>query len=137
MDSTILQSFSGIGAFAQYFFGAIALLVIFILVYGLITPYNEYRLIKDGCTAPAISFGGAILGYIFPMCSAITHSASFIDMIIWACIAMVVQILVFLVMRIFFQSLIKNVSEDKIGPALLLGIVSIALGLLNAACMVY
>lgn len=137
MDSTILQSFSGLGAFAQYFFGSAVLLIIFIFIYGLITPYNEFRLIKEGKTAPAISFGGAMLGYIFPMCSAIAHSVSFIDMIIWALIAMVVQILVFLVMRVIFGHLIADVAEDRIGPALFLGITAIAAGLLNAACMTY
>ncbi len=137
MESTILQSLNGLSAFGQYFIGSIILLVIFIALYGLITPYNEYKLIREGKTAPAISFGGSVLGYTFPMCSAITHSVSLIDMVLWAVIAMVVQILVFLAMKLLFNRLIIDVVEDKLGPAILLAILSISAGLINAACMTY
>ncbi len=137
MDVSIMKSLSGIVAFLQYFGAGIVLLVVFIVVYGLITPYREFGLIKEGKTAPAISFGGAILGYVFPMYNAIAHSVNLLDMIIWATIALVVQIAVFLVLRVVFHSIIKDIADDKTGPAIFVAFVSIAIGILNAACMTY
>lgn len=137
MESEILQSVSGIINFLKYFGGASLLLVVFIFTYSRITPYDEIRMIRDGKTAPAISLGGAILGYVFPMYSAIAHSVSLVDMVIWALIALVVQLIVFVVLRILFSHLIEDMSNDKIGPAVFLAVVSIAAGLINAACMTY
>ncbi len=137
MMTAILESLSGLVPFLCHFGGAVALLLLFVLIYGLVTPYPEHRLIQEGKTAPAVSFGGAILGFTCPMVSAIAHSVSLTDMIVWSLVALAVQILVFLVMRLFLHHLIKDVAEDKMGPAILLAIVSVAVGLLNAASMTY
>ena len=43
---------------------------LFALVYTRTTPYDELALIRQGCTAAAISFGGALLGFVllnFPL----------------------------------------------------------------------
>ncbi len=137
MESKILESISGLYAFLCYFGGSVLLLIIFAFIYGLITPYHEITLINEGKTAPAVSFGGALLGFVCPLFSAIAHSVNVIDMVIWSFIAMIIQILVFLVLRIMFHHLIKDVAEDKMGPAIFLAIISIAVGLLNAASMTY
>jgi putative membrane protein len=138
MQSQILESASGIIFFAQYFFGSIGLLIIFAALYICVTPYNEIREIRDHSkTAPSISFAGAILGFCLPLASAIAHSVSFTDMVIWAAIAMIVQILVFSLLRIIFPQMIKGIAADKLGPALFIGALSLAAGLLNAASMVY
>jgi putative membrane protein len=138
MESQILASLSGITAFAKYFFGSLALLFIFSSVYMFFTPYNELKMIRDkGMTAPAISLGGAILGFSLPMASAIAHSVGFLDMVIWSAIAMLVQLFVFLVIRIIFPKLIKDITEDKNGAAIAIAAFSIAAGILNAASMTY
>jgi putative membrane protein len=102
-----------------------------------VTPYPEFRLIKEGKIAPAISFTGAMLGFVAPVASAITHSVALIDMLIWACVALVVQIDVFLVLRLTFPDLCREIAADHIAGAILLGGLSLAAGLLNAACMSY
>jgi putative membrane protein len=136
MDSKLLESFMGISMFAAYFFGSLAILAVFILVYTLITPYKELKLIRDqGMTAPAISLGGAIIGFTLPLASAIIHTASFVDMLLWSGIAMVVQILVFLGLLLVFPNFVKDVASNKIGPAAFLAALSVAAGILNAACM--
>lgn len=138
MQSQIMESASGIIYFAQYFFGSIGLLVIFSTLYICVTPYNEIKEIRDnGKTAPAVSFAGAILGFCLPTASAIAHSVSFLDMVIWAVIAMIVQIIIFSLLRIIFPQMIKGIAADKLGPALFIGALSLAAGLLNAASMVY
>ncbi len=137
MVSHILESVSGLANFSLYFFSAVVLLIVFSYIYGMVTPYPEIRLIREGKMAPAISYGGAVFGFICPLVSAISHSVSFIDMLIWAFIALLIQILVFLVLKTVFSSLVEDVSQDKISSAIFLSVFSVAVGLLNAASMSY
>jgi putative membrane protein len=58
-------------------------------------------------------------------------------MIIWALIALIVQIGVFMMLRILFSHLIEDIAQDHIGPAVLMAFVSVAAGLINAASMTY
>jgi putative membrane protein len=137
MVSQIAITLEGLLPFLAYFVGGAIFVVLFSIIYLMVTPYQEIRLVREGKTAPAISFGGAILGFICPLTAAIAHSVNFLDMVIWALIALVVQILVFLFFRLVFRSLIADIANDKIGSALFLAIVSVAAGLVNAASMTY
>ncbi len=138
MDSiTVEQSLAGLGSFTTHLIAAFALMALFCLVYVRVTPYPEFRLIKEGNTAPAISFSGAFLGFVAPLFSAIATSVSFLDMVIWALVALVVQILVFLILRTLFKGLSEDIADNKAAPAILLGVISLGAGLVDAACMIY
>jgi len=134
---TVMDSLAGLGSFLGYFTAAVLLLVLFSLVYGRVTPYSEFSLIKAGKVAPAVSLVGALLGFVSPLASAITHSVALLDMIVWALVALVVQIAVFLVLRLLFADLCREIAADRLSAAILLGGVSFAVGILNAACMSY
>lgn len=134
---TLMESLAGFGSFTGYFAMAILLLLLFCLVYGQVTPYQEFSLIKQGKIAPAISFSGALLGFVVPLASAVSHSVALLDMVTWAAIALVVQVGVFLVLRLLFSDLCHAIADDSVGAAILLGVLSLALGILNAACMTY
>jgi len=137
MTDQIVASLSGLIPFLAYFGGGTVLLLLFSFVYLRVTPYPEIELVRQGKTAPAISFGGALIGFVCPLYSAISHSVNLVDMIIWALVALVVQIVVFVVLRIMFSRLIDDIAEDRIGPAVFLAFVSVAAGLINAASMTY
>jgi putative membrane protein len=138
MDAvTITDSLAGVGSFLGYFGAAVLLLVLFTLIYGRVTPYPEFRLIREGKVAPAVSFTGAVLGFVAPLASAISHSIALLDMIVWAVVALVIQIAVFLVLRLIFADLCGKIADDGLAAAILLGGASLAVGLLNAACMTY
>jgi putative membrane protein len=137
MISQITITLEGLLPFLAYFGGGLLLVVLFSLVYLKVTPYDEIKLVREGKIAPAISFGGAIIGFICPLTAAIAHSVNFLDMVIWALIALVVQIFVFLLVRLTFRSFTNDIAGDKIGSGLFLAIVSVAAGLVNAASMTY
>lgn len=50
-------------SYCLYFAIAVVLLLVFTVVYMLITPYDELDLIRKGKGAACISFGGTLLGY--------------------------------------------------------------------------
>ena len=137
MTNQIAASLSGLIPFLTYFGGGVAVLLLFSFVYMFVTPYPEIGLVREGKTAPAISFGGAIIGFICPLYSAISHSVNLIDMLIWSLIALIIQILVFIVFRIIFRDFIEDIAADHIGPAVFMAFMSVAVGLINAASMTY
>ncbi|SKA22737.1 putative membrane protein [Trichlorobacter thiogenes] len=137
MNGLGLDSFQGMIDFAKYFVAALGFLLVFCAIYCKITPYDELKLVREGKTAPAISFGGAFIGFVLPLHSAITHSVGFLDMLIWALVAMVVQILVFSVVRVIFKDLVKQIEDNQVASATLLAFFSVSIGLLNAASMTY
>lgn len=137
MNGLQLDSFQGLIDFAKYFVAALGFLLVFCAIYCKVTPYDELKLVREGKTAPAISFGGAFIGFVLPLHSAITHSVGFMDMLTWALVAMVVQILVFSAVRVIFKDLVKQIEDNQVASATLLAFFSVAIGLLNAASMTY
>lgn len=137
MFSPISTSLSGLPIFASYFFLALALIAVFVLIYINITPYKELRLIREGNLAAAISLSGALFGFVLPLASAITYSVNVQDMLVWGVVALAVQLAVFAVIALLLPTLRKDIPQNKVAPAVLLAAVSLAAGIINAACMTY
>ena len=137
MQETLFESLSGLIGFCKYFVAAVGFVIVFCQVYCWITPYDELKLVREGNVAPAISFGGALIGFILPLHSAISHSVGFIDMLIWAVVAMLVQLTVFGIVRLCFKGLVREIENDHTAAATLLAFFSLAIGILNAASMTY
>jgi putative membrane protein len=123
--------------FALYFACALALTAGFLVVYTVITPHREWRLIRAGNVAASVSLGGALIGFVIPLASTIAHSVSLIDMLVWGSVAMVVQLLVFGAVRLAKPDLAELIEADRAAAATFLASVSVAVGILNAACMTY
>ncbi len=128
-------SLSGLVPFLSYFVPALVLVMCFGAVYSRLTPHNEFALIKAGNSAAAIAFGGSLIGFVLPLCTAIVHSVSLLDFLIWGLIALIVQLLTFCVVRLFIPGLSKRISEGQVAAALFVALSSVAVGLVNAACM--
>jgi putative membrane protein len=135
MGREVFESFAGFDDFLVYLGVSLAYLALFVAIYIRVTPYREMQLIREGNMAASFSLSGAILGFIVPLASAITHSVSLIDMAIWGLIAMAVQIAAFVVVKICIPSITRDIPENKGAQGFFLGSLSLAVGLLNAACM--
>ena len=130
-------SLSGFDDFLFYFGLSIVFVAIFSVVYGWVTPYDELQLIREGNPAAAASLSGALIGFILPLASAVIHSVNPWDMMLWAAIALVVQILVFVAVRLMVRDIARLITEGKVATGVFLGALSLAAGILNAACMTY
>jgi putative membrane protein len=135
METWSTAATAGIGAHFLYFVVAIGGIILFAAIYTAITPYREITLIRDGNTAAAISVGGAILGYTYPLAQAVAQSGGLADLLIWSAVALIAQFVAFAATRLALPHLSSDVKEGKIAPAVLLAAVSIAIGMLNAAAM--
>jgi putative membrane protein len=130
-------SLSGFDDFLLYFGLSVAFVAAFLFVYTLITPYREIALIREGNTAAAASLSGTLIGYVLPLASAVTHSVNPWDMALWAVIAAIVQLIVFVVVKMLLPDLTRHITEGKAASGVFLGALSLAAGITNAACMTY
>jgi putative membrane protein len=133
----LAHSARGIDDFLVYLAASLALLALFIAIYIRITPYAEITLIRQGNVAAAASLSGAMLGFVVPLAHSIAQSANLADMALWGTVALVVQLLVYFVVRRLMPAIAKDIPAGKTGPGLFLGALSLATGILNAACMTY
>mgnify|MGYP001017153500 CR=1 FL=1 len=137
LEASVIKSLSGLPAFLTYFGLAAAYLAVFLFVYIKITPYREIALIRSGNPAAAASLGGAMLGFAIPLASAISHSVGLIDMLIWALIALVVQLGAFFVARLILPNVAEDIPAGMVASGVFVGGLSLAVGILNAAAMTY
>jgi putative membrane protein len=133
----ILQSLAGLPAFLVYFCTGLVAVIVYLFVYTRITPHDEFKLIRDNVPGAAISLGLSLLGFVLPVVSAMTHASNVIDCLIWSVIALIVQIIVYFVVRIPVPNLSNRIAAGELAPAIWLGLSSLAAGALNAASMIY
>ena len=126
--------------FIIFFLTYLALVVVFLYLYALVTPYDDYKLIfEDNNIAAALGFGGAIIGVSIPLYSALVNSVSYTDFVIWGGIAILIQLIfAFIVTRITGKySLESKISQGVVPVGILMAFLSISIGLLNAGSMSY
>jgi putative membrane protein len=137
MEEKIVASLLGLSAFGVYFGVSIGLLILFALFYAMVTPYAELTLIREGNTAAACSYSGALLGFSLPLASAVEHSVSLTDMIIWGLVALVIQVTTFFVVKLIFPTIVQDIPHNQVAKGIFLGVMSLTVGIINAACMTY
>jgi len=135
--SAFAATSAGIPAFLLYLAGALVFAILFALVYIQITPQHELRLIRDGNRAAALSFGGALVGFALPLSKSIEQSHSPADMLVWALVALAVQILAFFLAGLIAPGLGRRISAGEDAAGVIAAAVAVGIGLINAACMTY
>ncbi len=121
--------------YAAYLLAACVLLAVFLFAYTRMTPYREIELIRAGKLAPAISLGGALLGFSLTLASSIEHNDSLGMFIVWALAAMVVQALAYALLSRAIAGMAEALEADNVAMGALMGSVALAVGLVNAACL--
>jgi len=122
--------------FVLAFVAAGGFTLIFKALYQLITPHNEGRLIREGNAAAAVAQGGAVLGYVIPIASALANTVTLPEFVAWAAVAAIVQIVTFYaVRRLALPDVSARIERGEMSAAIYLLMISLAVGILNAACM--
>ena len=133
----VFDSFAGFDDFLAYLGVALLLLGLFVAIYVRVTPHREFALIRQNNLAASFSLSGAILGFVVPLASAVQHSVSLVDMAIWGLIAMLVQVVAFVVVKLAMPTITDDIAAGQTAQGFFLGATSLAVGLLNGACMTY
>jgi putative membrane protein len=135
MKHVVFESFAGFDDFLVYLGVSLVLLALFIAIYVRITPYREFQLIREGNKAASFSLSGAIVGFVIPLSAAVRYSVNLVDMAIWGLIALVIQVIAFLAVKMLIPSLGQDIPANHGAQGFFLGMVSLAVGILSAACM--
>ncbi len=127
-------------SFGLFFLTAIVMAVVFLYLYSVVTPYNDYELIfEKNNIAASIGFGGAIVGVAVPMYSALSSSVSYIDFVTWGFVAIFIQLIFALIItrtkgKYSFE---KHIEEGSVSVGVFMALLSISIGLINAGSMSY
>ena len=124
-----------IGSFSLYFATAIVAEAIFVSLYMAVTPHHEATLIKAGNPAAALSFAGAVIGFTLPLTSAIAQNVSLPGTVVWAAVALLVQLAVFLLTNLFLRGLSRRIEQGDLAAGIMIAVASVASGMISAACM--
>lgn len=127
-------------AFLLFFISAVAVVSLFLFLYAKVTPYDDYKMIfQENNLSASVGFGGAIVGLCIPLYSALTNSVSYIDFLVWAFVAMIIQLVFAYAMtrakgKFSFE---QHITDNSIPVGILMAFLSISIGLLNAGSMSY
>ncbi len=126
----------GVPAFFQYLGLGFGLLVAYFIIYLAVTHHDEMRLIRGGNSAAALSLAGAIVGFMLPLAIVIAHHATLLRVAFWGIVALIVQVIAYYIARAMMPGMSKAIEDGKISVGAFSGLVSLAIGILNAACQI-
>ncbi|MBO2531873.1 putative membrane protein [Planifilum fulgidum] len=145
----MFDQWSNILNFLMYLGVTLPLLGVGIAVFLFTTPYKEFQLIRDGADttdpqkaaaakAAAHDLGGKILGLSIVLASAVFHSLSLGDLILWGLIGILFQVLVFYLFELLTPfKVVSEIPKGNVSVALFASRLSLASGLLMAALISY
>lgn len=133
----MLEYVATVPDFLVYLAISIILLVAFVAAYVIITPHHELPLIRQGNVSASVVFGATLLGFAMPLASAVSHSVNLTDLLLWGAIAGLVQGLASLLLRLVIRDLRAHIEADRVSVAIAMACLKLAMGLLNAAAIVY
>ncbi len=121
--------------FLAFFVVSLLLMIVFVAVYTNVTRHSEIKLIKENSVAAAIAFSGSMIGFALPLASAMISSNTILEMISWGVVALIVQIVVYLLVRLPMPRISERIEQNEIAAGIWLGASSLTVGVLNAASM--
>jgi putative membrane protein len=114
---------------------SLGLLVIALTIYVMLTPHHEIRLIREGNVAAAASLGGTAIGMAIVLYSTASSTFSILELAVWGGLGLVGQLFVFFIVSIVIPGLKQGIEDNRVSYGVVLGALSIAMGILNAGAL--
>jgi len=114
----------------------LAILFLGAALYGLITPYREIQLIRQGNAAAALAFGGVLAGLALPLAFALASSKSWLDVLLWGVTTTLAQLFLFWLTDLIFHGLPQRVRDGDIAAAALMTAAKLAVAAILAGAVV-
>ena len=134
--ASILETLgSGLPILVLQLAATLGLLAIGIACYMAVTPFHEARLVREGNAAAGIVLMGALVALAIPLAATLATSAVTLDILIWGAVAVVVQLLAFLLTAALFRGLRAMIEAGNAGAACVVVGIQLAVALVNAGAM--
>ncbi len=104
--------------------------------YGLLSPHREISRIREGDTAAAVSFAGALIGLAIPLAAAMIASRSLLELLLWGVAILALALLSFRVVDIVLAGLPQRLHEGEVSAAVVMVAGKLAVALILAAAVV-
>ena len=132
----ILQSLlSGFPFLILHFTVTVGIWLVGVWLYVLSTPYREMDLIRQNNPAAAITLSGAMLGLALPLGFAMAASVNVLDILIWGCVTVAIQIAVYRAVDLVLRDLPRRIAAGEIAAALTASAVKLSIAVFNAAAV--
>ncbi len=122
-------------------YAGVSLLLLFIglLLFEVTTRNEKFKMIGQGNATAAMVIGGKLLGLAVVIGSAIAHSISLVDMMIWGVIGIVIQIIAHILAEVLtIRFSIKDaIDKDNRAVGVFLLLMSVSIGWVIAQCLTY
>ena len=135
MSAQVSQFLASLSEFLLFFVVAAVLTILFVGIYTRVTRHNEIALIKNNSTAAAVAFSGSLIGFALPLASTMINSVTIVELVLWGLVALLVQVLVYLAIRLPMPRISERIEADEVAAGIWLGACSMVAGILNAASM--
>ncbi|PYI52630.1 DUF350 domain-containing protein [Paenibacillus flagellatus] len=143
------EQVSNILNFLAYLGVTLPILAFGIVAFMVTTPYNEYKLIREGAStddprkvnaakAAAHDLGGKIIGLAIVLASAVFHSVSLLDLALWGIMGIIFQVAVFYLFELVTPfRVVSEIPNGNVSVGIFASRLSVATGLLMAALISY
>lgn len=131
-----VQSFiSGFDDFLIQLGAALGMFAVALIIYVLLTPHKELKLIQEGNASAALAFGGIVLGLAIPLGACLAHSFGLIDLVIWGVMTLLLQLIAFRFVDFILHGLPRRIAEGDVAAALVVVSFKIGIGLIVAGAV--
>ncbi|MGE3249351.1 MAG: DUF350 domain-containing protein [Hyphomonadaceae bacterium] len=135
LTSPITAFVAGFPDFVIQLGAALALYIISLIIYVLMTPHKELALIREGNPSAALAFGGVVVGLAIPLGACLAHAIGLMDLLIWAVVTLLLQIIAFRFADMFLRNLPKRIAENDVAAAITLMSIKLGLALIIAGAV--
>ncbi len=136
LQSAEVQAFaSGFPVMVLHLAVTLGLMLAGAVIYGLLTPWKEIALIREGNAAAAVAFAGVLIGLAIPLAVSLSVSTSVRDIAIWGVATVVLQLFAFRIVDMVLTGLPQRIQDGEISAAVLLVGAKLATALILAAAL--
>lgn len=136
LQSAEVQAFaSGFPVMVLHLAVTLGLMLAGAVIYGLLTPWKEIALIREGNSAAAVAFAGVLIGLAIPLAVSLSVSTSVRDIAIWGAATVLLQLFAFRVVDMVLTGLPQRIQDGEISAAVLLVGAKLATALILAAAL--
>lgn len=122
-------------AYLIHLLSGFVLIAVFFGIYTRITPFDEIALIREGNMSAAASLAGAMVGFCLTLASSILHNDTYEMFLAWSVGAMIVQSAAYAAITRMLPQMNDAIEHNNVAMGALMGTASLALGIINAACL--
>ncbi len=127
----------GLPEFAIYFGMGLGFMLLYVVLYLMVTPHREITLIRGDNLPAAVVLAGALLGFALPLANALRVASGVLGVAAWAFIALVAQLAAYAMVAMLLKDFPKRINRGEMAAAVLAAAIHVSVGLVNSAAMNY